>query len=259
MHPRIRFTGAKRSGFTLIELLTVIAIIAVLTAILLPVMATAREQARKGQCQTNLKSLIQGLQMYKDDWRVYPDALFGYTPVLAAAQCPQDTNPTGELLQSRLYPDYVKDLKPFNCPNSITKATSTARPLRAVLHRGLNQPFTGRFGVTPFRYCFHDWDSYQFQFVPNAQNGNPELHYNRKWTLLAGVTDNRRQLLYRNPPDDTVVSYCLYHSGMNSAGQIPQNGIVIVGFLSGRVQTIPASQLPQWGPVSGPWLVQPKP
>jgi prepilin-type N-terminal cleavage/methylation domain-containing protein len=51
-----RGVGAKapvRSGFTLIELLVVIAIIAILAAILFPVFARARENARRASCQSN--------------------------------------------------------------------------------------------------------------------------------------------------------------------------------------------------------------
>lgn len=258
MPTRIRLHRYRRTGFTLIELLTVIAIIAVLTGILFPVFATAREQARKGQCQTNMKSIIQGLAMYKDDWRVYPDALFGYNRVAAtAASCPVVANATGELEQSRLYPDYVKDWKVFNCPNSTIKPNSTGMTL--ALNRPAGQPFVELRRFPNFRYCFHAWDSYNLQLIPNTPTGTPELRYNRKWTPLFGVADDRRQLLYRNPPDDTVVTWCLYHSGMNSTGQVPGNGIAIVGFLSGRVQTIPFSQLPPWSARTGPWQVTPKP
>ena len=41
----------RRAGFTLIELLVVIAIIAILAAILFPVFARARENARRAFCQ----------------------------------------------------------------------------------------------------------------------------------------------------------------------------------------------------------------
>jgi prepilin-type N-terminal cleavage/methylation domain-containing protein len=45
----------SRRAFTLIELLVVIAIIAILAAILFPVFAQAREQARKTSCLSNMK------------------------------------------------------------------------------------------------------------------------------------------------------------------------------------------------------------
>lgn len=54
-------------GFTLIELLVVIAIIAILAAILFPVFAAARENARKATCINNLKQLGLGFTMYTND------------------------------------------------------------------------------------------------------------------------------------------------------------------------------------------------
>ena len=57
-----------RRGFTLIELLVVIAIIALLAAILFPVFARARENARKTSCQNNLKQIGVGLLAYVQDY-----------------------------------------------------------------------------------------------------------------------------------------------------------------------------------------------
>jgi prepilin-type N-terminal cleavage/methylation domain-containing protein/prepilin-type processing-associated H-X9-DG protein len=56
------------SGFTLVELLTVIAIIAVLTAILLPVLGHARGVARRSTCLNNLRQLGQAAILYSRDY-----------------------------------------------------------------------------------------------------------------------------------------------------------------------------------------------
>lgn len=65
-------TGArnhkKQQGFTLIELLVVIAIIAILAAILFPVFARARENARRSSCQSNLKQMALGVFQYTQDY-----------------------------------------------------------------------------------------------------------------------------------------------------------------------------------------------
>lgn len=58
----------QKTAFTLIELLVVIAIIAILAAILFPVFAKAREQARAITCLSNLKQLGLGIMMYVQDY-----------------------------------------------------------------------------------------------------------------------------------------------------------------------------------------------
>jgi prepilin-type N-terminal cleavage/methylation domain-containing protein/prepilin-type processing-associated H-X9-DG protein len=57
----------KRKAFTLIELLVVITIIAILSSILFPVLARARENARRSSCQSNLKQQGLIIAMYMQD------------------------------------------------------------------------------------------------------------------------------------------------------------------------------------------------
>jgi prepilin-type N-terminal cleavage/methylation domain-containing protein/prepilin-type processing-associated H-X9-DG protein len=62
-HPRAGPPAAiGRSGFTLVEMLTVMAIITVLVAILLPALNAARESARSTACRNSLRELGVGLQ-----------------------------------------------------------------------------------------------------------------------------------------------------------------------------------------------------
>ena len=69
MFPRFsRLSRAPRSAFTLVELLVVIAIISILAAILFPVFARARENARRTSCLSNQKQLGLGFMQYFQDY-----------------------------------------------------------------------------------------------------------------------------------------------------------------------------------------------
>lgn len=56
-----------RRAFTLVELLVVIAIIAILAAILFPVLSAAREKGRQAMCSSNLRQLVEANLMYAVD------------------------------------------------------------------------------------------------------------------------------------------------------------------------------------------------
>jgi len=107
---------ATRRAFTLIELLVVIAIIAILAAILFPVFARARENARRTSCLSNLKQMGLAVMMYVQDYdETYP-------------RCVQCTGPlTGSICSTGAYnywdqliEPYTKSTQLFFCPSGIS-------------------------------------------------------------------------------------------------------------------------------------------
>lgn len=98
-----------RRGFTLIELLVVLAVIAALSAILLPIFATQREKARRSSCQSNLKQIGLGMMQYCRDY----DENF-----------PRPALGDPRLVWQQVLQPYVKSVAIFVCPSNLSAEDS---------------------------------------------------------------------------------------------------------------------------------------
>ncbi len=117
-----------RSAFTLIELLVVIAIIAILAAILFPVFARARENARRSSCQSNMKQIGLGLLQYTQDYdEKFPQG--------------QDTSKRGRGWAGAALP-YIKSAQIFVCPSD-TKTPNANPQISYAFNTAITFPING--------------------------------------------------------------------------------------------------------------------
>jgi prepilin-type N-terminal cleavage/methylation domain-containing protein len=267
MQPRFRGPSSGRAAFTLIELLTVIAIIALLAAIIFPVFATARESARRGACISNMRQIQSAVKQYQLDNRRYPEFLFG--PAVnqqGTVAAPGDTAlPVREVLglinstdannqvasrvkrlyATGLFPEYVRSVDVFRCPNNDVNTTD-GNAKEEVVRYEYNQE-TER--AEPRTFTFYKYDSYDanpridanLRLTPNTF----AARYSRIWTpIYDGPNDPQmpnelrpvynRQLYWQTPPDDTYLTMCTYH--------VPKDKIVVM-WLNGQAKVLDVRKL----------------
>ena len=151
-----------RSGFTLIELLVVIAIIAILAAILLPVLNQAKKRGQQAACINNLRQIGIALTIYADTYNQYPGDL-------------RTANNT-YVWPSRLFnASVMQDRRAFWCPAALFQSawdTNANNTLAKVIGEngkldgyGILTGSTGNNG-TRFSYGYNDW---------GLKQGVPEL------------------------------------------------------------------------------------
>jgi len=131
-------TKSRITAFTLIELLVTIAIIAILAAILFPVFARARENARRASCMSNLKQIGLGIMQYTQDYdEAYPPNWTGYDDWTHRSPITDKSVPAGNFTvtngsgtPSGHYPTwmdiifpYVKSVQVFVCPSARVNPT----------------------------------------------------------------------------------------------------------------------------------------
>lgn len=258
-------TMKRKVGFTLIELLTVIAIIAVLAAILVPVFARAKVSAFRSADISNMNSLRTALQQYRVDQGGYPPALLGYVTLYASGPNIGQVIPANQI-QGFLYPKRANSIETFRpSQNRVGNELTT------------NARWPG-IGANPGNCAAQAFDANTAGFVANVSrtNGDPtptnvaadalnfyqvsgydvanafgpggtrrwELRYALFWTgygqgaagcTLGNAADSPRQLGYEDPPETTVITWNSYfREGSTVPPARTKNDIVL--FLGGAAR-----------------------
>lgn len=129
----------RSAGFTLIEMLVVIGIVAILAAILFPVLSRARESGRRANCLSNLQQISTAMKAYSTDYGGYivnwcvshpavaPTAGWPAPPAVAVRNDPSPGVCTWDISIQR----YLKNTDVLRCPSMDNPRTAVGRRGRA--------------------------------------------------------------------------------------------------------------------------------
>ena len=143
-----------RQGFTLIELLVVIAIIAILAAILFPVFARARENARRTSCLSNMKQFGVATMMYSQD---YDERLYGYRfdgPNPYASDTAVGKNAKNVVFFNQILFPYTKSDQIWACPSNPIAWVNVDKDGATSPAGGLFQSYGGQNSYAASNYMF---------------------------------------------------------------------------------------------------------
>lgn len=160
------FSRRRPAGFTLVELLTVIAIIGVLAAIVVPVVGKVRNASQKTQSLNNLRQIGTALQLYVADNRGYVPVWHDYTAIIPDAQ-------TGGTLYGAYWWEELQvylgsDNEIFHSPAHDQFDASSRERMRETISYGWNYAVAGRHVGDSSRTGDHRLNLNEFPAPPRA-------------------------------------------------------------------------------------------
>jgi len=190
----------KRKAFTLIELLVVIAIIAILAAILFPVFARARENARKATCQSNLKQIGLAEMMYVQDYdENYQNAADMYA------------TPATTMWYNVLDP-YAKSKQVFICPDVGVAGLYGNYGTNTIYGPATNDYAWNICGTTSTTYKGNGFGYYYSQScTPNGANDGKQHP-----VTLSTIQEAANTILISDPPSNGYAAGSSYGLGYNT-------------------------------------------
>ncbi len=256
----------RNRAFTLIELLTVIAIIAILAAIITPVIVRAKDSAYRSSDISKMNDVRAALQLYKADQGEYPPTLLGYVSTYSGNPMTADVIPANLLNNNYLYSKRLPALDSFRPAfnrTAVDVTTTAVWPRQPAGGPGIiNQRFTTTDAVVRPSFwtgsCvtvnarFYKISGFDVAEVPTQPN-RTELRYTLFWSELStpadpcniqpnergSAIDDPRQLGYAEPPETTVVTWNSFFREwtIEAGNRVPiRNKRDIVLFLGGAAR-----------------------
>jgi prepilin-type N-terminal cleavage/methylation domain-containing protein/prepilin-type processing-associated H-X9-DG protein len=206
-----------RGGFTLIELLVVIAIIAILAAILLPVLTHAKVRAQAVGCMNNTKQLMLGWLMYAGENN---DTMIDETKWVAGSMDGQtmtgqpwtqaNANDTAIMVDptQSLMADYIRNANVYKCPGDVYQAPVDAGP--RVRSYSMNAAVGGKVGTVGGTYSPEDPNRV---YVDGNTTGDHKMTAlskpgpTRIWVILDEHPDSLSDAVFQFRPGYLPASY----------------------------------------------------
>lgn len=138
----------RRCGFTLVELLVVIGIIALLVGILLPVLGSARRQARAVACLSNLRQLGLAFTMYTNGNK-------GKSMIFNNVDPTPPVDPAERGWQGQLRPFYAKSNEIRFCPEAAQRLNASTGP--GMYYGGAFEPYDYAGNNAIGSYAINGW------------------------------------------------------------------------------------------------------
>ena len=215
----IRRSCRTAGHFTLIELLVVIAIIAILAAILLPALQSARERGKGSACINNLRQVVHWHLLYADDF-------YGYIPYLR-----RDSIPSPNQYWYELVARYARSGAGIKNNNEVLKQADQHIP---VLSGCPSRRYTDR----PISWSrIHYWDNTSDKFRATTALKTNNFTKPASAPLLIDAPG-----LDSNPPTSSFSWYVEYSDAPKIGYR--HNKAANTGFLDGHVSGLMRREIP---------------